>query len=144
MKVAQSCPTLRNPMDFSLPGSSVHGILQARILEWEAVPFSGDLSNPEIKPRSPTLWVDSLLSEQPGKPKKTGVGGLSLLQGILLTQGLNQSLLHCRQILYQLSYQVYIKQVIHTSFCIRNCPCTPLLVCSRIYLTTFLWQISLY
>ena len=38
--VAQSCPTLCNPMDYSLPGSSVHGILQARILEWVAIPFS--------------------------------------------------------------------------------------------------------
>ena len=37
--VAQSCPTLCNPMDYSLPGSSVHGILQARILEWIAIPF---------------------------------------------------------------------------------------------------------
>ena len=38
--VAQLCPTLCNPMDFGLPGSSVHGILQARILEWIAIPFS--------------------------------------------------------------------------------------------------------
>ena len=40
VKVAQSCPTLCNPMDYSLLGSSVHGILQARILEWVAIPFS--------------------------------------------------------------------------------------------------------
>ena len=40
VKVAQSCPTLCDPMDCSLSGSSVHGILQARILEWEAIPFS--------------------------------------------------------------------------------------------------------
>ena len=40
MLVVQSCPTLCNPMDCSLPGSSVHGILQARILEWVAMPFS--------------------------------------------------------------------------------------------------------
>ena len=40
VKVAQSCPTLCNPMDYSLPGSSVHGILQARILEWVAIPLS--------------------------------------------------------------------------------------------------------
>ena len=37
--VAQSCPTLSDPMDYSLPGSSVHGILQGRILEWVAIPF---------------------------------------------------------------------------------------------------------
>ena len=39
-EVAQSCPTLRNPMDCSLPGSSVHGIFQARVLEWGAIAFS--------------------------------------------------------------------------------------------------------
>ena len=39
-EVAQSCPTLCNPMDCKLPGSSVHGILQARILEWVAISFS--------------------------------------------------------------------------------------------------------
>ena len=44
--VAKSCPTLCNPMDCSPPGSSVHGILQARILEWVAVPFSRGSSRP--------------------------------------------------------------------------------------------------
>ena len=100
MKVAQSCLTLCNPMDYT-----VHGILQARILEWVAFPFSGDLSNPGIEPRSPTLQVDSLPAEPPGKPKNTGVGSLSVLQRIFPTQESNQGLLHCRRILYQLSYQ---------------------------------------
>ena len=55
-EVTQSCPTLRDPMDCSPPGSSVHGISQARILEWGA-PFSpvGDLCNPGIKPASSAL-----------------------------------------------------------------------------------------
>ena len=39
-EVAQSCPTLSNPMDYSPPGSSVHGIFQARVLEWSAIAFS--------------------------------------------------------------------------------------------------------
>ena len=39
-KVTQSCPTLSDPMDCSLPGSSVHGIFQARVLEWAAIAFS--------------------------------------------------------------------------------------------------------
>ena len=39
-EVAQSCPTLSDPMDCSLPGSSVHGIFQARVLEWGAIAFS--------------------------------------------------------------------------------------------------------
>ena len=50
------------------PGSSVHGIFQARILEWVAIPFFGDLSDPRIEPRSPALQADSLPSELPGKP----------------------------------------------------------------------------
>ena len=65
-------------------------------------PSPGDLPNPGIEPRSPTLQADSLSSESPGKPHYTGVGSLSLLQGIFLTQELNQGLLHCKQILYQL------------------------------------------
>ena len=65
----------------------------------------GDLPNPGVKPRSPTLQVDSLLSEPPGKSQNTEVVSHSLLQGIFLTQGSNQGLLHCRQILYHLRYQ---------------------------------------
>ena len=69
--VAQLCPTLWDPMDCSPPGSSVHGILQARILEWVAIPFAGDLPDPEVEPGSPALQADSLLSESPGKPRGT-------------------------------------------------------------------------
>ena len=65
----------------------------------------GDLPNPGIEPRFLTLWADSLPSELPGKSKNTGVGSLSLLQGIFLTQESNWGLLHCRQILHQLSHQ---------------------------------------
>ena len=72
----------------------------------EPSPSPGDLPNPEIEPRSPALQVDSLPSEPQGKPKNTGVGSLSLLQGIFPTQELSWGLLHCRRILYQLSYQV--------------------------------------
>ena len=68
-------------------------------------PSPGDLPNPGIEPRSPALQVDSLPAEPPGEPKNTGVGGLFLLQGISPTQELNWDLLHCRQILYQLSYE---------------------------------------
>ena len=67
-------------------------------------PRPGDLPNPGIEPRYPTLQADSLLSEPPRKPKNTGVGSPSLLQGIFLTQEWNWGLLHGRQILYQLSY----------------------------------------
>ena len=54
---------------------------------------------------SPTLQADSLPAEPQGKPKNTGEGSLSLLQQIFPTQELNQDLLHCRRILYQLSYE---------------------------------------
>ena len=64
MFVAQLCLTLCDPTDCSPPGSCVHGILQARILEWVAVPFSGDLPNPG----SPALETDSLPAELLEKP----------------------------------------------------------------------------
>ena len=57
-------------------------------------PPPGDLPKPGIEPRSPALQVDSLLTEPPGKPENTGVGSLSLLQGIFLTQKSNLGLLH--------------------------------------------------
>ena len=104
-KSLQSCPALCDPMDCSLPVSSVHGILQARILEWIAVPSPGNLPNPGIEPRSPALQADSLPAEPPGKPKNTGMGSQPLLRWIFLTQESNRGLLHCRWILYQLSYQ---------------------------------------
>ena len=59
----QSCPTLCYPMDRNPPGSFVHGILQARILEWVASPFSRGFSDPAIEPRCPALQADSLPSE---------------------------------------------------------------------------------
>ena len=61
VKVAQSCPTLCDPMDYT-----VHGILQARILEWVAFPFSRGSPNPGIEPKSPMLQADSLPSEPQG------------------------------------------------------------------------------
>ena len=66
--VALLCLTLWDPMDCSTSGSSVHGILQARILEWVAIPFSRGSSRPRIKSISPALQADSLPSEPSGKP----------------------------------------------------------------------------
>ena len=100
VKVAQLCLALGEPMD-----STDHGITKY----WSGLPFPspGDLPDPGIELESPALQADSLPpSVLPGKPENTGVGTfLSLLQGIFLTQESNQHLLHCRQILYQLSYQ---------------------------------------
>ena len=84
---------------------TIHGILQARILEWEDFPFSWGSSQARDRTQVSALQADSLPAEPQGKPKKTGVGSLSFLQGIFLTQESNQGLLHCRRILYQLSYQ---------------------------------------
>ena len=81
------------------------GILQARILEWVAMPSSRGLPNPGIKPRYPTLQADSLPAKPQEKPKNTGVGSLFHFQQIFPTQESNQGLLHYRQILYPLSYQ---------------------------------------
>ena len=66
--------------------------------------LQGNLPNPGIEPRSPTLQVDSLPAEPQEKPNNTGVGSLSLLQQIFLTQESNWGLLHCRQIVYQLNH----------------------------------------
>ena len=65
-EVAQLCPTLCDPMDCRLPGSSLHGILQARVLEWVAIfLLQGDLPDPGIEPRSPAFQADALTSEPP-------------------------------------------------------------------------------
>ena len=63
MKVTQLCLTLCDPVDYT-----VHGILQARILEWVVFPSPGDLPNPGIEPRSPALGADSLPAEPQEKP----------------------------------------------------------------------------
>ena len=68
MKVAQSCPILYDPMEYT-----IHGILQAKILEWVAFPFSRGVPKPGIAPRFPTLQADSLPTESSGKSKNTGM-----------------------------------------------------------------------
>ena len=88
-------PQTAQSMEFSRPG----------YCSGQPFPSPGDLPNPGIEPRAPTLQADSFPAEPPGKPKNTGVGGLSLLQRIFLTQESNRGPLHCRRILYQLGYQ---------------------------------------
>ena len=84
-----------------------HGLKPARLLcpwafcrqdYWSGLPCPtpGDLSNPGIETRFPALQANPLLSESPGKPKNTGMGSLSLLQGIFPTQRSNWGLLYCR------------------------------------------------
>ena len=96
-EVTQLCPTLHDPMDCSLPGSSIHWIFQARVLEWVAIAFSAS----DVK-SCPTLCN----KEQAWRTgKNTGVDSHSHLQGIFPTQGLNLGLLHCKEILYHMSCQ---------------------------------------
>ena len=65
--VAQLCPTLCNPMDCTVSGSSVHGILQARILQWVGFPSPGDPPNPGIQPVSLALAGRFSTTGPPGK-----------------------------------------------------------------------------
>ena len=81
--VAQLCPTLGDPMEGSPPGSSVHGDSPGKSTRVGChALLQGNLPNPGIKSRSPALQVDSSLSEPLEEPNNTGVGILSLLQGI--------------------------------------------------------------
>ena len=104
--VTQSHLTLCDSMDCSSPGSSVHGDslgkntgVGCQTLLQGVFPTQG--WNPSL----PALQADSLPSEPQAKPMNTGVNSLSLLQRIFPTQESNWGLLHCRWILYQLSYQ---------------------------------------
>ena len=76
--VAQSCPTLCDPMDHSPPGSCPWGFSRQEYWSGLPCPPSRDLPNPRIEPRSPSFQAD-LSSGPPGKSKNTGVGSLSLL-----------------------------------------------------------------
>ena len=86
-EVAQSYPTLSDPMDCSLPGSCIHGIFQARVLEWVAIPFSqGRTATAKSLQSCPTL-CDPIDGSPPGSPcpwdspgKNAGVGCHFLLQ----------------------------------------------------------------
>ena len=105
VKVSESCillfvtPWTIQSLEFSRPGYCPF------LSEYYSFPSPGDLSNPGVEPRSPTLQADSLPAEPQRKPKNTGVGSLPLFQWIFLTQVSNRGVLHCRWILYQLSYQ---------------------------------------
>ena len=92
-------------MSNSLRPHRFHGILQARILEWVAFPLSRGSSQPRDRTQVAHIAGGFFTSMPPGKPKNTRVGSLSLLQQIFSTPESNWGLLHCRQILYQLSYQ---------------------------------------
>ena len=101
MLIAQSCPTLCYPKGCSPPGSSVHGILQARIPGWVAIPLSLDLPDPGIEPWSPALQADSLPSELPGKPGTVQISG-HFLHLIYLIHLLHVNSYHCQHFPFRL------------------------------------------
>ena len=82
---------------------TVHGLLQTRILEWVAFPFTRRSSQPRNRTQVSCITGGFffLPAEPPGKPKNTGVGSLSLLQRFFPTQESNWGLMHCRRILYE-------------------------------------------
>ena len=103
--VIKSCLILLTPWIVACQTSLSMGFTSQEYWSRLPCPPPGDLPNPGIEPRSPTLQADGLPSEPPGKPMNIGDDSLSLLQRIFLTQESNQGLLHCRWILYQLRYQ---------------------------------------
>ena len=90
--VTQLCPTLCIPMDCACQAPLTTGILQARILEWVAMPSSSGSS--QSRYQTQVSQVDFLPSKPLGKPKNIGVGGLSFLQGNFMAQKSNRGLLH--------------------------------------------------
>ena len=119
MRVAQSCPTLCNPMDYT-----VHGILQARILEWVAFPFSRGSSQPRDLPRSPTLLVDYLPAEPQGIEKKLQ----STFQSQSCTQKTSWSLFGCLLLVWStIAFWILVKLLQRRSMisklmrCTKNC-----------------------
>ena len=77
-EVAQSCQTLRDPMDHSLPGSSIHGILQARVLEWGAIAFSDHLSPPQSQVTLRWKWQWAQGSAEKSQCKREDISVLFL------------------------------------------------------------------
>ena len=114
-EVAQLCLTLCDPMDYHQPGSIIHGIFQARVLDGLPFPSPGDLPNPGIEPRSPTLQADALLSEPQGKPYTVGDKLNLSFFPLILTLGYTYTWLHM------------ISQRVHmNSFSLIQSPTTPL------------------
>ena len=97
---------LENPMDGGAWQATVHGVSKSRTrLGYFTFTFSRGSSQPRDQIQVSHIEVDFLTAEPQGKSKNTGMGSLSLLQKIFLAQELNCGILHCRWILYQLSYQ---------------------------------------
>ena len=124
-KVAQSCPTLSDPMDCSLPGSSVHGISQASVLEWAAIAFSRVFSKESIFPiRRPKYWCFSF-SINPSN-EYTGLISFRIdWFDLLAVQGTLKSLLQhhsSKASILQHSSTFFMDQLSHPIYCAANKP----------------------
>ena len=126
-KLLQSCPTLCDPIDSSLPGSPIPGILQARILEQVAIFFSNAYMHAKSLQLCPTLrpygqQPTRLLCPLDSLRKNTGEDCHFLLQEIFPTQGLNLPLLwllHCRQILYHWAIRESLCRLCECNMCFK-------------------------
>ena len=108
------CEYLNNTLSILVyPSKSSSNALSLTYSHWEQGSKSRNRPNPGVEPTSPALQAHSLPAEPQGKPKNTGVGSLSLLQRIFVIQELNWGLPHCRQILYQLTYQVSSQEMLY-------------------------------
>ena len=102
---------------FSFSFKSLSHVWLSAYSPWNPSLLQGIFPTQGLEPRSPALRADSLLAEPPGKPN-TGMGSLSLPQQIFPTQGSNRGHLHCRRILYQLSYKhALVNSKVHVKAC---------------------------
>ena len=144
--VIQSCPILCKTTN--LPNQAPLSMGFSRQEYWSGLPFlsPGDLPDSGIKLRSPKLQVNSLPSEPPGKPKNTGVGSLSLLQGNFLTQESNWGLLHCSWVLYHLNHHgspSWIYLIPYPNMCAYKWPPPPLSSRAKDYVIfSYVWPQS--
>ena len=113
-----SCPTLCDPLDCNLPGSSIHGIFQARILEWVPVPFSRGSSQFKDQTQVSHVAGGFFTSWATREAQEYWSGYPVPSQQIFPTQESNWGLPHCRRILYQLSYKgsptlIFLRKTLH-------------------------------
>ena len=129
--VTWSCPAVCDPTDCSPPGSPVHWGF-SRQEYWSGLPSPppGDLPNPGIKPRSPTLQVYSLLSETPGKPKRSG-WPLPFSRGS--SQPRNQTGVSC------IAGRFFASWATRESLCVCVCICIYIYVC--VYIHIYIYNI---
>ena len=123
VKVAQSCPTLWDPMDCSLPGSSVQGVLQARVLAcWQLFPSPGDLPNLVSNPGLPHCRQILYHLSHQGSPKILEWAAYPFSRGIFSIQESSWDLLHCRRFLYELRYEgsAYYNITVNNSVCVQQ------------------------